>query len=278
MSEAETTAWVSAVVTAGGTVSGGREAIVDALVVGLKSDGIWTKLDNLWLYAAENTQSALIDVVGLVTTTVVGSPTFTADYGYQTSSTSAYLNTTVADGTNYTDSSAHIADWIQTATTGNSAIVCGNLGSKNTYLWSNASGNYGVFLNDNSGSELASSTAKTNTGFLLGSRTSSTQLDLYLNGSSIASGSRASTTPFANTNFVGCRNNFGTPDAPGTHRSAAFSIGAGLDATEAGNYYTRMNTYMTDILAPPSGQPYDLHEGGVRFTNPHSGGQNFQVW
>lgn len=27
-----------------------------------------------------------------------------------------------------------------------------------------------------------------------------------------------------------------------------------------------------------AGQPYDLHEGGVKFINPHQGGQNFQVW
>lgn len=27
-----------------------------------------------------------------------------------------------------------------------------------------------------------------------------------------------------------------------------------------------------------SGQPYDLHEGGVPFVNPHSGGQNFRVF
>jgi hypothetical protein len=31
-------------------------------------------------------------------------------------------------------------------------------------------------------------------------------------------------------------------------------------------------------LAPVAGQPYDLHEGGVPFVNPHFGGQNFQVW
>lgn len=34
----------------------------------------------------------------------------------------------------------------------------------------------------------------------------------------------------------------------------------------------------TVALRPAAGQPYDLHEGGIKFVNPHMGGQNFQVW
>ena len=80
--EAETTAWVAEVVSNGGTVSAGRQTIVNDLIAGLKADGIWAKLDRLWLFAAEDQPSALTDLVGLTLATAVNSPTFTADEGY----------------------------------------------------------------------------------------------------------------------------------------------------------------------------------------------------
>ena len=82
MPDAATIAWVNQVVTNGGTVSAGRQTLVDNLIVGLKADGIWTKLERLWLFAAENTISALTDLVGLTLATANNSPTFTADVGY----------------------------------------------------------------------------------------------------------------------------------------------------------------------------------------------------
>ena len=80
--EAETTAWVAEVVSNGGTVSAGRQTIVNDLIAGLKADGVWIKLDRLWLFAAEDQPSALTDLVGLTLATAVNSPTFTADEGY----------------------------------------------------------------------------------------------------------------------------------------------------------------------------------------------------
>ena len=63
-------------------MSAGRQTVVDTLIKGLKTNGIWAKLDSMWVFAAENSQSALIDLKALVTGTATTSPTFTADYGY----------------------------------------------------------------------------------------------------------------------------------------------------------------------------------------------------
>jgi hypothetical protein len=243
--DADINAWKAAVVAAGGSVSAGRETLVGNLITGLKADGIWSKLDRLWLFAAENTQSALIDLKARATATAVNTPTFTTDRGYATTG-SAYLSTYAPPGTgNYTDNSAHIGDWVETATTSN-AILMGALGTKQSLL-TTLSGNYDVYINDNSGSALASAVAKSNTGFLLGSRTGASTLALYLNGASIATGTNAASTPSLPAIFVGARNNGGTPDAPAPHRSAVASIGGGLTSTEAANYYTRLNTYITAV-------------------------------
>lgn len=58
--------------------------------------------------------------------------------------------------------------------------------------------------------------------------------------------------------------------------------GAGV-AEDPGAFSTWATTFATAATlalrpAAAAGQPYDLHEGGVKFVNPHHGGQNFQVW
>jgi hypothetical protein len=71
--------WAAAVVAAGGSVSGtltsGRKKLINDLIMGLMADGVWSKLDRLWLFAAENSQSALIDIKGAVSATAVNTPT-----------------------------------------------------------------------------------------------------------------------------------------------------------------------------------------------------------
>ena len=46
--------------------------LVNDLIVGLKTDGVWTKLDRLWIFAAENAKSSIIDMVGLASSTPTG--------------------------------------------------------------------------------------------------------------------------------------------------------------------------------------------------------------
>ena len=245
----ETMSWKREVYRNSGTVSDARKTLVDTLISNLKADGVWNKIDRLWLFAAENVTSALIDIKASRIATVAGGPVFTADRGYLTSAT-AYINTVAvvpAAGTQATTDSTHIADWVETAATSNSAVLIGNLGTKNTFLWTGASGNYGFVINDNLGTALDSTTPKTNTGFLLGSRTASNVVVLYRNGVSIVSGSNASATPDANANFVGGRNNFGTIDNTAPHRSAAVAYGAGLNATEQLALYNCLRTYMTAV-------------------------------
>src|SRR5262245_26962066 len=91
---AETIMWVNAVVGDGGRVSSGRQTIVDALIKLLKSGSVWSNLDRLWLFAAENSQSALRDIKSFSAATANGSPTFTTDRGYTgtNASSTVYIN------------------------------------------------------------------------------------------------------------------------------------------------------------------------------------------
>src|SRR5215475_5462531 len=69
--DSDATAWSNQVTTNGGTVSSTRLGLISDLISGLKTDGIWTKLDRQWIYAAEDQPGALTDLVGLTLATAV---------------------------------------------------------------------------------------------------------------------------------------------------------------------------------------------------------------
>lgn len=91
-----TTAWVSAVVSAGGTVSGTQQTRVNNLIVALKSHSLFTQLDRLWLFAGESVhQQAKIDIIHLSVGTEQGNLTTTGlgAGGYTGNGTTGYFDT-----------------------------------------------------------------------------------------------------------------------------------------------------------------------------------------
>jgi hypothetical protein len=254
-----TTAWAAQVVTNGGTVSAGRKTTVNNLITGLKTDGVWTKLDRLWLLAGENSQSALTDLKGLVLAIANGSPTFVTDRGYTgtDSSTTIYIdsgfNPSTAGG-NYTQNSAHLSAWSNSDVASGSpgGVIIGGDGSgglpaSNIYP-KYADGNAYFRINDASNS--AGTTKATSTGHYIASRTGAALSGGYVNGSSFATLNQASgalvNVPIA---ILGDNN----PTAHGSgcgHQATMASIGGGLSATDASNFYNRLRTYMTAVGVP----------------------------
>jgi hypothetical protein len=122
--DAAALAWRAAVIAGGGTVSAPRLLLVGALAVSLKSAGVWTSLDRLWLLAAENTQSALIDIKAVAPSTAVAAPGFTVDRGYQGNGTTAYIDSgfnwqVPSIGANhYVQDSAGFGVWCETLGSG----------------------------------------------------------------------------------------------------------------------------------------------------------------
>lgn len=232
-----TTAWVGAVVTAGGTVSGGRQTTVNALIAGLKSDGIWAKLDRLWIFAAENTQSALIDLVSLSTAAPSSGPTFTVDRGYTCNSVSllatGYIPST--NGVQFTLNAAHLSLWSltsgqsnQPATSSGSTHIYPRYIDDNAYVRVNANAG-GLGANaDGSGFFVGVRTAASGAGAVLG----------YRNGSAIVNTNDSAVALDTGQYLVFDR------------QIAATSVGGLLNSTDQSNFYTRLRTYMTAVGVP----------------------------
>lgn len=96
----ETTNWVAAVVTAGGTVSPARQAIVNQFIVAEKAAGSWQLTDDYLVQAAENAIQGSVSLKQLRTATHVNSPTFTVDRGRTYDGTTNYTNLGFIPSTN----------------------------------------------------------------------------------------------------------------------------------------------------------------------------------
>lgn len=230
-----TLAWADAVVAAGGTVSYPRRILVDNLIKGLKTDGIWTKLDRLWLLAAENQKSALIDLVGRSTATLVSVPPFTPDLGYTCDSAVAYVDTgfvPATHGVNYTLNAAHVSVW--SLTSAQSGQYTGNAGQTNIFT-AYPDGNTYIRINNNAGGAGPNSNGS---GFFLGVRTSASAVTGYRNGGVII-----------NTGDGTLALDTGTWSLL-DRQIAATSLGGTMSGADSTNYYNRLRTYMTAVGVP----------------------------
>jgi hypothetical protein len=252
VSDAATTAWAAAVVSNGGTVSAGRKSLVDALIVGLKNDGVWTKLDRLWILAAEDEPSALTDMVALDLATTVNSPSFTADDGYLGNGSSNYISSTynpTTDATNYALNAATFGAWMFTPDYAFPAVALGAVDGSNFIIQILGAGgsSFQLTVNASGGTVNISGAA----GLFHGVRTSSTEINFYRNGSGKQTNSSSSSGTIPNlTQFILCRNNNGPAGEFSVNRLSAAFYGGSMDDTDVSNFYDRMRNYMTAVGVP----------------------------
>jgi hypothetical protein len=92
----------------------------NTLVTALKSAGIWSKLDVLWVFATNNSNNATLNWITPAShqCTLVNAPTFTASAGFKGNGTSSYLDTNFnmsTQGVKYVQNDASRFVWVRTA-------------------------------------------------------------------------------------------------------------------------------------------------------------------
>jgi hypothetical protein len=259
--DVSTQAWVQQVLRNGGSVSPTRQGIVDTLIKGLKSDGVWSKLDRLWLLAAENSQAALTDLVGLTLATATGSPTFTTDRGYTGTDTASPAGVRIdtgydpsTQGVAFTQNSAHASAWCVgnvASSNGGALLGQGASNSTNTSLYDTLTdGNIYSRINDaaSSGSQGAPGTRA---GHWISNRSGASASQVYQNGSSFSSPNATSGTIRSGTFGILAFNDTNVGWQSGTPNQVAMaSMGGSLSSTDASNFYSRLRTYMTAVGVP----------------------------
>lgn len=248
MVDSATTAWINAVVAAGGAVSGTQQGRVDALIVGLKADSLFTVLDRMWLFAGESdAKQATIDIITLGVGTPHGTIPLTAG-GYTGDGSSGYLSQTFNPSTaggSWTQNSAHIGGYVTAdRTSGSSQLLIGvTSGGTDSFIAPCEGGANVVFeLNGGTYPSVASTNAKAS---WLCSRPNSSGLVLYKNGSSVSSPADTSGALANQTVYICANNSAGSPSGYSTDRIGSIWFGGGLNATQVSNLSIRINAYMT---------------------------------
>lgn len=247
---AETTAFLAR--TTG--LSGAETAAYKELINGLVADGVWTKLDALYIFATNTETTAQLNLVstsfGL---TKFGTVAFAVDVGYTGDGSTGALQTGLvpsAGGVNYTQNSASLGAYILSSRAGGftyAAIGVQNIAE--AVIYPKHPG--GAFFDVNNGlTGFATAAPSTVQGQWITTRTASNALAVYLNGNTTAygTGSVASTGVPAAAIAI-----FATALGPGSfdHRSAdqlsAAFIGGGLSSAQMALIASRINGYMTAL-------------------------------
>ncbi len=221
-----------------------------SLICGLVSDGVWAKLDALYILATQDSTTAKLNLVqNLYNLTAVSAPTFTVDRGYTGGGTGSgkYLDTGFEPDivtANYTLNSAHISVWDRTSR--GSAVevqMASEGGGDSTNIATQIGGNALMRINDNpAGSSYANADAQ---GWFLANRTGASAETGYKNAVSI--GTDTTTAGLPNANIILLANS--GPAFETTDQLSMASIGASLSGAQITAFYSRLQTYMTAVGA-----------------------------
>lgn len=237
-------------------LSGTESTAYTAMICGMVTDGTWSLLDALYIFATNTTTTANLNLIstsfGLTKT---GTVTFTADQGYTGNGTTGFLDTgfvpSIAGG-NFQRNSASIGAYVlNNRLSGANYAEFGTDGTGNNTFdtaflpWYTDNNSYW----DVNGNAATAAAAVTVRGSWIITRTGSTARARYLNGAANTSSS-ASSTGLATLSVLILAEREGTSGAASAFSadqlSAAF-VGGGLTATQAGQIAARINAYMTAL-------------------------------
>jgi len=231
-----------------------------ALLNGLDTDSLTTKLDVLHVYATQDSTTAGLNLVSTSYTAFQsGSPTFTTDRGFTgvNNSASVYIDTifnpTSASSPNYVQNSAHISAWSVSNIGTDSKPIMGAQtgGGATTQIYPKFTDNNAYFRINDAGS-LAGVANSNSSGHYISNRSTSSAVQGYRNGSSILSSGADTSNGVPNVSFTTI--GFHTDSFPfvfgSAYQCAMASIGSSLSGTDATNFYNRLRTYMTAIGVP----------------------------
>ena len=226
-----------------------RKGVIDALISGLKSDGLWAKLDLLYLLGAHDAQAARLNVKnpGTNNLSAVNSPTFTTDRGYAGDAVSAYLDTGMAQNATVqatqNSHSQHFGIQAKHAAANSQHYIGTTAAGSPNLVRIDRTGSEMLYVRANNGSEQMASSAVE--GVFSSSRTSATGFKVYRGGSVTLNDTTSASVARISANITLLRQG----GVYTTGRMSFYGVGAGLSDTEAANFASRIQTYLTAIGA-----------------------------
>lgn len=249
--DSDSIAYFNAVTT---PFSASRQLLINQLVLQLKADGNWTKLDRLWLLANEASDQGLVSLVNPASTKIaaVNSPTFTVDQGYQSNGSTSYLDSKFNDlssGVNYTQNGNSVGVYSRTNAMGAFPVELGvsNASTNGTIVQAGYTGNHVFAINNCIVANALIYTSTDSRGMFSTIRTASNAQSTWKNGVVQTSNSGASIALQNADIFLLCLNNNGSASNFSDKQIGYAFIGSG--SVDQLKMYNAMQTYMTAIGA-----------------------------
>jgi len=218
---------------------------INNLVIGMKADGIWTKMKSIYpiVGGVASSHAVNLKTPGTFNLTFTNAWTHSST-GMTPNGTSAYANTGFNPLTqSLPRNSASMGVYNRTDT-----LTTGAHGQRvsNTFeifeRWTNNTAY--CYINDNSGGfQTANLDSR---GLFQGSRTALSSIRLNINTAQYT-GTQASTGDSNGNLWIGASNNGGTGTFFNNREIAFFYIGEGFNNTEMQNIYTRVQAYQTTL-------------------------------
>ena len=242
-----------AFIDAAGITDATQKSAVNQLVLDLKSANIWTKMKAIYPIVGGSASSHKWNLKNPLDTNAAFRLSFStgwthASTGMTPNGTSAYADTFLNTLTNIPNA-GHISYYSRTQTISNTQTDIGNLNNiaptSSNFIASTATINVGYYGNT---SNFTQQNISDKRGYVISSKTSSTSLKLYNNGSLVSTDTSSNTVSAPNINlYIGSRNNNGTAETYSVKQLALVSIGDGLTDAEASNLYTAVQNYQTTL-------------------------------
>jgi hypothetical protein len=219
----------------------------NTLVLALKSGGIWTKLDVLYIFANDggsNFGTLNWKAPTLNQATLINSPTFTNNQGFTGNGTSSYINTNfnpATQGVNYTLNNASRHNFVRTQSITASTLDGVGSGNSNATVGVNT-----TLLRINQGATSLPTSADYSGSNVLKSihRTSVSNVELFV-GTTQTSRTFNSTTVINEQQLILARG-VNVTGSYGGSQVSMYSMGANLVAENTA-YVNAFNTYITSL-------------------------------
>lgn len=223
-----------------------RKTLVNNLITTLKTAGIWTKFDALYLAGDDRQFSKLNWITNLYDMIETNGPYFGRNVGFGGDGSSNFLNNgfipSSAPTPKFSLNSAHMGIWSKTNFNGGVGLNSHDFGVTNAYIRHEPTG---AFADIGSNGTTKFTLPNAYPGHIMWSRESSTLARIYINGADISNNDTSTTTALSTSPISMCKH--GGVSSYGVNRIAAAHFGSQLTAGEIATLYAALNTYLTAI-------------------------------
>jgi hypothetical protein len=229
---------------------------INTLVIGMKAQGLWTKMKAVYPMVGGTATSHMYNLKDPRNLNAAFRLSFSGTWthdssGAEPNGVNGYADTYLNTSTNLVRTNAHLALYVVNNPTVGAKYDIGNASNAAmtvdpTYLITRYNSNL-VFVGIGDNSYATSSTTTDSRAFWLGGTNGSSTQIIYKNGVSIASASQGAGA-LSNINlYIGAANAGGITSFYSDKKYAFGSIGTGLSATDATNYYNLVQAFQTTL-------------------------------